>query len=368
VSTRTLTFAVIGVVGLAAGPAQADKGHVRPWPVALSETSQKAILLHNGQEELLVLGVELRAEREVEILEFIPFPSEPQVSVVEGDPFARLQLLMREKSLVMASGPPVKGGSVPTAPVELTFSARMGVHDVTVVQVNDAAAFEEWVRAFFRKKGFPAPLDLSGVLPVAEDYLQRGFRHFVFDRVRVGRTPRFAEPLAYRFRSPRIYYPFKDSNLVGGKGTVDLVMVLPGSFLSEGAAERGRRLWGTLKGISDAPSSWHPTSGWHPSSSARVHPADIEAVLPGAAAFFADTPRLYLQALEFAGPLKFQDDLLLDPADLRPMPFRFPSWSPPGERELPFPGYTEEEIDDYCQARPESPPCQDWAQRRGTGG
>lgn len=79
----------LGVLAVAAAafiavPARADKGHIWPSPVALSETAQKAILLHNRDEEVLILGVELNAEREAEILEFIPFPSEPRVSLVEG--------------------------------------------------------------------------------------------------------------------------------------------------------------------------------------------------------------------------------------------------------------------------------------------
>lgn len=354
----------LGVLAVAAAafiavPARADKGHIWPSPVALSETAQKAILLHNRDEEVLILGVELNAEREAEILEFIPFPSEPRVSLVEGDPFARVQRLIAEKRLELERGEPTKAGGAPHAAVELRFSARIGVHDVSVVQVNDAAGFEAWVRRFFEEKGIPAALDLAGVIPVAEDYLRRGFRHFVFDHVTVGRETRFAEPLAYRFRSERLYYPLKTSNIVGGKGTVDLVMILPGSLWVEEAPEAVQRLWRTLRGIPDAP------HGWRPSSSAKVYPAEAEAVFPGAAAFFGRTPKLYLQVLEFVGAYRFTDDLLLDLRDLRPFAWKLPLsdyLDPPSLGA--FSGFTADEIEDYCQAQAGSPLCEERAPKR----
>jgi hypothetical protein len=349
VNVRRLALALLA---LAAGPARADKGHVWPSPVELAESSQKAILLHDGKEEVLILGVELRAAREAQVLEFIPFPSEPKVSLAEGDPFGQVQRLIREKRLEYEPGPPVKGGRGAPAAVELTFSARIGVHDVAVVQVNDAGGFEAWVRAFFREKGLPDSLDLGGVLPVAEDYLRRGLRWFVFDTVTVGTETRFAAPLAYRFRSEQLYYPLKDSNIVGGKGTVELVLILPGSFLHEGAPEALQRVLAALRRTSDTP------HGWLPSSSAKVYPGEAEAVFPGAAAFFARTPKLYLQVLEFVGPYRFTDDLFLDLRDLRPYAWKFP---PPefGVASLdPFPGLSEDEIQDYCEANPGVLPCQ----------
>ncbi len=350
----------LAIVALAASPARADKGHIWPEPVSLTETAQKAILLHDGAEELLILGVDLVAARRGQVLEFVPFPSEPTVSAVEGDPFGRVQRLIAAKRLERARSEPTKGAARP-APIELRFSARIGVHDVSVVEVRDAAAFEGWVRRFLADRGLPAGVDLGAVLPVAEDYLRRGFRHFVFDRVSVETETRSAEPLAYRFRSPRIYYPLQTSNIVAGKGAVELVMILPGSLRVEEAPEAAQRLWSTLRRIAGEPGVWMP------SSSAKITPGEAEAVHAGARAFFAGTPRLYLQVLEFVGPYRFSDDLLLDPGDLRPFASKFPpSELGPASLEL-FPGFTEEEIEDYCQANPRSPPCQARAGSRAGG-
>jgi hypothetical protein len=356
--------ALVAALALAAGPARADRGHIWLKPVQLAETSQKAIVLHNGEEEVLVLGVELEAARQAEILEFIPFPSEPAVALAEGDPFDQARRLVREKRLE-AQGPPVKGGPGRPVAVELTFAARMGVHDVAVVRVNDADGFEAWVRDHFRREGLESPLDLGPALAVARDYLARGYRHFVFDQVTVGPERRFAAPLVYRFRSERLYYPLRTSNLVGGDGAVQLVMILPGSFLHEEAPEAIRHVWRALQGASDVP--W----AWRVSSSAKILPAEAETVYPGAARFFARTPKLYLQALGYVGPYRFGADLLLDLGDLGPYASKLRSWEDLDGvvlgRDLDFPGYTDEEIQDYCEALPSRPPCQARA-HRATGG
>ena len=64
----------------------------------------------------------------------------------------------------------------------------------------------------------------------AQDYVRRGITYFVFDRVEVSEDIKFIEPLIYRFSTDKIYYPLKTSNLIGGRGVVELILVLPGSI------------------------------------------------------------------------------------------------------------------------------------------
>jgi len=353
VNVRAPLLAALAGLALHAAPARADRGHIWPAPVQLAETSQRAILLHDGAEEVLVLGVELEAAREAEILEFIPFPAEPVVTLAEGDPFARVQRLVHEKRIEVPRRTRSKDGPSPGGDaVAITFAARMGVHDVTVVRVDDAAGFEAWVRAWFRARGTTATLELGPALAVARDYLARGHRHFVFDRVAVGRNKRSAAPLVYRFRSERLYYPLRTSNVVGGQGLVQLVMILPGSFAHDEAPEAAQRFWKALRGTSDA-------GAWEVSTSAKLRSAEAEAVWPGAARLFAATPKLYLQVLQYAGAYRFADDLLLDLGDARPFASKLRGFEAPGEGGLGrwFPGFSAEEIADYCEANAGSPIC-----------
>jgi hypothetical protein len=131
-------------------------------------------------------------------------------------------------------------------------------------------------------------------------------------------------------------------------------MILPGSFLHEEALEAIRHVWQALRGASDAP--W----AWRMSSSAKVHPAEAEKIYPGAARFFASTPKLYLQALGYVGPYRFGADLLLDLGDLGPYASKLRSWQDLDAVvvDRDFPGFTGDEAQDYCEANPARPPCQ----------
>lgn len=87
-------------------PAGADRGPVL-WHenVRLIQESQKAIILHNGTEEVLILGTELKASAEIDLLEFIPLPSEPEVGLAKGDPRGGVhrRFPSRSRSLAPAS-------------------------------------------------------------------------------------------------------------------------------------------------------------------------------------------------------------------------------------------------------------------------
>ena len=344
---------VIALLALGAPGVWADKGHIWPHPVALSEASQKAIILHNRGEEVLILGVELQAQQATDILEFIPFPSEPQVALAKGNPFERAKRLMEEKGLEIESAHPVKGASA-LGPVEIRFSEKIGMHQVTVIKLNDTKGFAEWVAAFFAEKGIPFKPDLSKVLPVAEDYLHRGFAYFVFDYVPVGPTLRFIEPLTYRFRTKHLYYPLKTSNIVGGQGAVDIIMVLPGSFVFESEPTKEMRFWSGLRDLSTA-----HANDWRLSSSSKLNLTEAGTLYPEAGKLFAHTKKVYLQALQFRGDYQFSNDLLLDLDSLAPYPSKR-SGRPFGPPGFFFEKFTPEEIQDYCEAKPNSPLTRIW--------
>ena len=84
---------------------------------------------------------------------------------------------------------------------------------------------------------------------------------------------------------------------------------------------------------------------------------------PGAAELFARTPKLYLQALEYGGPYRFAGDLLLDLRDARPFAWKVHHWARPDEGGFGayFPGFSTEEVQDYCEANAASPLCEGWA-------
>jgi len=345
---------ILVFVALAAPFAWADKGHIWPRPVGLSESSQKAIILHNRDEEILILGVELQAQTKAEILEFIPFPSEPKVTLAEGNPFERAGRLIHAKRLEIEGRHPVKGGAASRAAVEIRFSEKVGLHDVTVIKINDTKGLIEWVNAFFRGKGIEAKPELDRIIPVAEDYLRRGFPYFVFDYVPVQPETKFIEALAYRFKTERLYYPLKTSNIVGGKGAVEAILLLPGSFVFESEPEKEMRFWTKLRALSGTNSD-----AWRLSSSAKIVPAEAKELYPEAERFFRKTPKLYLQVFEFRGEYRFDDDLLLELGLLAPYAYKLPAMDF-GSQGYFFDKFSTEEIKDYCEAKPDSPMSKLW--------
>ncbi len=330
---------IAAMVLLLSLPAHADRGPVI-WQdrVNLVQESQKAIIMHNGSEECLVLSTEMKASRDVEILEFIPFPSEPMVRLAGGDPFGEISGLITRKGLVFYRGSDVAvkgeegigGGAVA---VEISFAQKIGIHDVTVIKVNDPGDFKEWCEKFFHDRGIKADnAGLSRVYEIARDYTQRGYTYFVFDRVNIARETKSIEPLLYRFKSRNIYYPLKTSNLFGGSGIVELIFLLPGSIMDD--------FWQNTQGIFDIGRG----HAMELSSSSKVYQRDL-GPFKSLAGFFAPGSKIYMQVLRYKGAYAFADDLAYDTGKLKPYAYRFESSRWQGEKEFTA-QFTEDEIRD----------------------
>lgn len=302
------------------GLIHADRGPViRHEGVHLSQQSQKAIILHNSVEQVLILGTELKASREIDVLEFIPFPTEPKVSLAKGNPFEEAVKLINRKGLVFESGnlDSIKGGEDKTmTPVEIRFSEKVGLHDVTVIKTNDIGHFVGWLDNFFKTEGISADKEsLSDVYRNAEDYLARGINFFVFDQVKVSSSVKFVEPLIYRFETARIYYPLKTSNLIGGKGDVELILVLPGSMSEDIWQDVSKTfIRGKERTIMV-------------SSSSKIYPEEMKPIYPDSS-FFNGPRKLYLQAFRYTGPYNFKDDFTYPLEKLVPYAYRYTDGEP----------------------------------------
>jgi hypothetical protein len=282
--------------------ARADRGVIYTEPVVLNEPGQKAFIAFNGTEELLVLATDVQAARETAALEFIPFPAEPAVTLAPDGAFEELQEILNAHRVVYfrAQKSPAQGVDGGEA-VELLLHKRLGVHDVTVVRAKDPAAFAAWAEAYFRKNNFPVRRLTPREEAVVADYCRRGFSYFVFDLVRVGEKVQSVPPLAYRFKSPALYYPLKASALYGGSGRADLVICGDGRLLDRVYS----KLSGTLP--ADAPS-------WRASNRVSLDAAELAAAAPEVAGVL--TGKQQLQAFRYDGPLSFRADVWVDPREI----------------------------------------------------
>ncbi|WP_353683658.1 hypothetical protein V4D30_07185 [Thermodesulfovibrio sp. 3907-1M] len=317
----------------------ADKGHFWWDDASLSEDSQKAIIFHNKEEEVLILGTELKADKETGVLEFIPFPSEPAVSLAKGNPFEAINKLLRIKRIEF-EGPITKGGAG-TEPVEIRLSQKIGLHDVTVIKINDINGFNNWVIDFLDKKGIKK-IELKALKnfsAIAEDYIKRGIQYFVFDYVEVKKTPRFIEPLIYRFKTDKLYYPLKTSNIIGGFGRIELVLILPGSL---GINENER-----IKIIEAFPEKRRPEL----STTSKVYLKELKPIYEKADEIFTEKSKIYLQMLRYEGAYKFRDDLNIDISNIAPYARKVErGW---GYEPNFLDDFTLDELNDYFEAHPE---------------
>jgi len=179
---------------------------------------------------------------------------------------------------------------------------------------------------------------LKNFSDIAEDYIQRGISYFVFDYVSVKKNLSFIEPLVYKFKTERLYYPLKTSNIVGGVGRVELVMILPGTL---GIKEDEK-----IKIKEAFPKTRRPEL----SSSSKVYIDEIKPIYENSEEFFKNTKKIYLQMLIYEGRYEFRDDLNLDISGIAPYARKISNtWGYPHFLD----DFTLDELNDYFEAHPE---------------
>lgn len=304
---NTLLCALLVSVVLPLSIASADMGQIHASPVTVSETSQKAIILHNCTEEVLILGTDLHAEQETGIIRFIPFPSAPHFDLPPEDVFSQAADLLKKYNLqfLMAS----KGGGTEAKPVELLLQKKLGAHDMTVIKVNDPREFRDWANTYFVKKGLPVKAQYEEAETIVADYVQRGLRYFVLDYVELTEESRFIEPVLYRFASKDLYYPLKNTNTFGGQGGIDLVLLVPGSMCAPTVGA-----YDTCLGLPAF------TQRVEASTTSAVDQEDILSLYADAGEFFGGR-QVFMQMVTYWGDYAFDNDIFADVTKAYPYAF-----------------------------------------------
>lgn len=303
--------------------ARADMGrvYVSLDPVAVSEDSQKAIILHNLEEEVLILGTDLKASKKTGVIRFIPFPAKPSVALAPAGAFEKAADMIRKYGLKYQTLTYTKGG--PAAPktegVELLLNKKLGAHDMTVIKVNEVQQFRQWVNRYFKSKGLPAKDTYPEEEAVVHDYVKRGLVYFVLDYVEIDSVVRFIEPVAYRFKSKELYYPLKTSNTFGGQGSIELIIISPFTLCfpgNEPLDPYSGALYREEHPEAQRPYGQRPLCLNLPvkaSTSALVlkKENDLDALYPGGEEFFKDK-KAYIQVVSYTGKYFFEHDIFVD--------------------------------------------------------
>ena len=104
-------------------------------------------------------------------------------------------------------------------------TARMGAHDVSVVNVRDSKHFVSWVEDFLKARNAENPKIHPDFVKIIDSYLSRNFEWFVFDVIEAKNKLQSREPIEYRFKSDSVFYPLEISTLETGKTNIDLLLV-----------------------------------------------------------------------------------------------------------------------------------------------
>jgi hypothetical protein len=251
-----------------------------PTGIVVYEPGQRAIILWNGYEEILLLSTDIRTSQDVSILEVIPFPAEPQVRLSDFDSFKKMNALLADRKAWYVS---VLGGMRPIpAPATITFHEKMGAHDIAVVNVLDKDRFVGWVMGFLAGKSAVNPQIRPEFVQIIGNYLDRGFTWFVFDTIETADRLQSRQPIEYRFRSDSVFYPIEISSLETGRTTIDLTVVTKSRLTSFSSIRFASR----------------KTVG------SRVTPRDLDRVSPGWTQFM-NASRLSVDRVQVKGDIRY---------------------------------------------------------------
>jgi len=251
-----------------------------PTGVVVYEPGQRAIILWNGHEEILLLSTDIRTSQDVSILEVIPLPSEPQVRRGDFDSFKKMNARLADRKVWYVS---VLGGLRPISPAAtITFHEKMGAHDIAVANVLDKDRFVGWVMGFLAGKGVANPQIRPEFVQIIGSYLDRGFTWFVFDTIKTADRLQSRQPIEYRFQSDSVFYPIEISSLETGRTTIDLTVVTKSRLTS----------------FSNIRFASRKTVG------ARVTPRDLDRVSPGWTKFM-NASQLSVDRVQIKGDIRY---------------------------------------------------------------
>jgi hypothetical protein len=160
---------------------------------------QRALLAWNGEEEILLLSIEMQAAPPAPALVVLPLPG-PASRPLEG--------------------PPIQA------------------QDVRAAHLPDGEAFAAWVQDTLRARGaarasLPRPGRglPAGLRRIAGETIAAGLTWFAFVPVGLGPEPRALPPIQLRFKTPYLYYPLRMGRLAAGDTAVEVFTFIPRALL-----------------------------------------------------------------------------------------------------------------------------------------
>jgi len=207
----------------------ADRGMMPFNPyVQIFEPTQRAMIAWDGVEQILLLSTDVHASESTMVLEVLPVPAEPEVKKGDLETFRRATDLINwkirrgdaSKGRVFSEGVVVPSG-------EVTFHKKIGAHDISVTHLLDAQGFVAWVVKYLQTMGVEEDIVSPAMKNLIDEYITDGFEWFVFDVVSLGEEIVTSEPIQYRFKTDRLFYPLKITQTAAGSTAIELLILTP---------------------------------------------------------------------------------------------------------------------------------------------
>ena len=202
----------------------ADRGLIPIDPeISVYEPSQKAIIAWDGEEEILILSTDINSIEETYIVEILPLPSNPlSVEIANFESFEEIQKLILDKGRDYFGK---ISDNRAFRDIEVLFHEKLGAHDITIVKANDALELVAWIKKVLLNSSLQTDFSLHNYDFVIENYMNRGFNHYVIDIIKISTTLRSVEPILYRFKTSFIYYPLYITSQVEGSTKITLFIL-----------------------------------------------------------------------------------------------------------------------------------------------
>lgn len=207
----------------------ADRGLIPLNPgIEIFEPNQRAMIAWNGKEEILLLSTDLNASDSTMVLEILPLPSEPKIKKGDLETFQRAVEIINQRIYVAKkkNGDRTADGPI-LPPAEITFHEKIGAHDISVVHLKEEKGFIDWVKDYLRSLGFDKEIISDSHRELVSSYINDGFVYFVFDVVTLNKNSKTLEPIQYRFKTEKLFYPLKITKLGSGYTTIELIILTP---------------------------------------------------------------------------------------------------------------------------------------------
>lgn len=206
------------VINYGTASVKGDGGMLPLFETWLHQSSQNAIVAWNGNEEILILSTNVKSEINGTIVQILPLPSYPEIKEGNESSFHKIAEIVGNVYYTAKEGLTPLGGFAGGGGIEILFTTQIGVHNLTVVKVNDSADFTNFLRDMLEERNQTLIEKFDALFPnfenIAEKYVQQNITYFVVDDIEAEKDTKTVQPIIYRFNTSYLYYPMMMTSMI----------------------------------------------------------------------------------------------------------------------------------------------------------